>query len=181
MIDTNKIISTYYIIAAAEASANLARFDGVRFGARKGDGNLKDMYVDTKTQGFGYEVKKRIMLGSFVLSSGYYDAYYIKAQKVRSIIKAEFDKIFESSDLILAPVAPTTAPKFGSYSSALEMYLADLYTISVNLAGLPAISLPVAKDSLGLPIGLQLIANSFEEQTLFDGALSMEKAVKYTK
>ncbi|MGJ0289567.1 Asp-tRNA(Asn)/Glu-tRNA(Gln) amidotransferase subunit GatA [Aliarcobacter cryaerophilus] len=181
MIDTNKIISTYYIIAAAEASANLARFDGVRFGARKGDGNLKDMYVDTKTQGFGYEVKKRIMLGSFVLSSGYYDAYYIKAQKVRSIIKAEFDKIFESSDLILAPVAPTTAPKFGSYSNALEMYLADIYTIGVNLAGLPAISLPVAKDSEGLPIGLQLIANSYEEQTLFDGALSMEKAVKYTK
>ena len=181
MIDTNKIISTYYIIAAAEASANLARFDGVRFGARKGDGNLKDMYVDTKTQGFGYEVKKRIMLGSFVLSSGYYDAYYIQAQKVRSLIKAEFDKIFENSDLILSPVAPTTAPKFGSYSNALEMYLADLYTIGVNLAGLPAISLPVAKDSEGLPIGLQLIANSYEEQTLFDGALSMEKAVKYTK
>lgn len=181
MIDSSKIISTYYIISAAEASANLARYDGVRYGYRATSSNLKDMYVDTKTQGFGYEVKKRIMVGSFVLSSGYYDAYYIKAQKVRSIIKSEFDKIFESADLILSPVAPTTAPKLGSYSTALEMYLADLYTISINLAGLPAISLPVAKDSLGLPIGLQLIANSFEEQTLFDGALSMEKAVKYTK
>src|SRR5574344_553740 len=172
MIDTNKIISTYYIISAAEASANLARFDGVRYGYRADSTSLKDMYFDTKTQGFGYEVKKRLMVGSFVLSSGYYDAYYIKA---------EFDKIFENSDLILSPVAPTTAPKFGSYSNALEMYLADLYTIGVNLAGLPAISLPVAKDSEGLPIGLQLIANSYEEQTLFDGALSMEKAVKYTK
>ncbi len=166
MIDTNKIISTYYIIAAAEASANLARFDGVRYGARKGDGNLKDMYVDTKTQGFGYEVKKRIDGWIFCLSSGYYDAYYIKAQKVRSLIKAEFDKIFENSDLILSPVAPTTAPKFGSYSNALEMYLADLYTIGVNLAGLPAISLPVAKDSgRTCRYGLQLIANSYEEQT----------------
>lgn len=181
MIDTNKIISTYYIIASAEASANLARFDGVRFGTRKGDGGLKDMYVETKSQGFGYEVQKRIMVGSFVLSSGYYDAYYIKAQKVRSLIKAEFDKIFENADLILSPVAPTTAPKFGAYSSALDMYLTDLYTIAVNLAGLPAISLPVAKDKENLPIGLQLIANSFEEQTLFDGALSMEKAVNYTK
>ncbi|WP_418180787.1 Asp-tRNA(Asn)/Glu-tRNA(Gln) amidotransferase subunit GatA [Aliarcobacter lanthieri] len=181
MIDTNKIISTYYIIASAEASANLARFDGVRFGTRKGDGGLKDMYVETKSQGFGYEVQKRIMVGSFVLSSGYYDAYYIKAQKVRSLIKAEFDKIFENADLILSPVAPTTAPKFGAYNSALDMYLTDLYTISVNLAGLPAISLPVAKDKENLPIGLQLIANSFEEQTLFDGALSMEKAVNYTK
>ncbi len=181
MIDSNKIISTYYIISAAEASANLARFDGVRYGFRADSKNLKDMYVDTKTEGFGYEVKKRVMVGSFVLSSGYYDAYYTKAQKVRSVIKKEFDDIFSKADLILSPVAPTTAPKFNSYSSALEMYLADLYTISVNLAGLPAISLPVAKDSSGLPIGFQLIANSFEEQTLFDGALSMEKAVKYIK
>lgn len=181
MIDTNKVISTYYIISAAEASANLARFDGVRFGERKGDAGLKDMYIQTKSQGFGYEVQKRIMVGSFVLSSGYYDAYYIKAQKVRSLIKQEFDNIFKEADLILTPVAPTTAPKFGSYSNALDMYLSDLYTISVNLAGLPAISLPVAKDKDNLPIGLQLIANSFEEQTLFDGALSMEKAVNYIK
>lgn len=181
MLDSDKIISTYYIISAAEASANLARFDGVRYGFRANSSSLKDMYVNTKTEGFGYEVKKRVMVGSFVLSSGYYDAYYTKAQKVRSVIKKEFDNIFASADLILSPVAPTTAPKFGSYSNALEMYLADLYTISVNLAGLPAISLPVGKDSENLPIGLQLIANSFQEQTLFDGALSMEKAVNFKK
>src|SRR5574344_1243137 len=181
MIDSSKIISTYYIISAAEASANLARYDGVRYGYRATSSNLKDMYVDTKTQGVGYEVKKRIMVGSFVLSSGYYDAYYIKAQKVRSIIKSEFDRIFESADLILSPVAPTTAPKFNSYSSALDMYLGDIYTVSVNLAGLPAISLPVGTDENNLPVGLQLIANSFEEQTLFDGALAMEKAVNYIK
>lgn len=181
MLDSDKIISTYYIISAAESSANLARFDGVRYGFRANSSSLKDMYVNTKTEGFGYEVKKRVMVGSFVLSSGYYDAYYTKAQKVRSVIKKEFDNIFASADLILSPVAPTTAPKFGSYSNALEMYLADLYTISVNLAGLPAISLPVGKDSENLPIGLQLIANSFQEQTLFDGALSMEKAVNFKK
>jgi len=181
MIDSNKIISTYYIIASAEASANLARFDGVRFGTRKEDGGLKDMYIKTKSEGFGYAIQKRVMFGSFVLSSGYYDAYYIKAQKVKSLIKQEFDNIFKTADLILLPVAPTTAPKFGAYSSALDMYLTDLYTIAVNLAGLPAISLPVGKDKENLPIGLQLIANSFEEQTLFDGALSMEKAVNYTK
>ncbi|MDD3025580.1 MAG: Asp-tRNA(Asn)/Glu-tRNA(Gln) amidotransferase subunit GatA [Arcobacter skirrowii] len=181
MLDSDKIISTYYIISAAEASANLARFDGVRYGFRANSSSLKDMYINTKTEGFGYEVKKRVMVGSFVLSSGYYDAYYTKAQKVRSVIKKEFDNIFASADLILSPVAPTTAPKFGSYSNALEMYLADLYTISVNLAGLPAISLPVGKDSENLPIGLQLIANSFQEQTLFDGALSMEKAVNFKK
>jgi len=181
MIDSNKIISTYYIIASAEASANLARFDGVRFGTRKEDGGLKDMYIKTKSQGFGYAIQKRIMFGSFVLSSGYYDAYYIKAQKVKSLIKQEFDNIFQTADLILLPVAPTTAPKFGAYSSALDMYLTDLYTIAVNLAGLPAISLPVGKDKENLPIGLQLIANSFEEQTLFDGALFMEKTVNYTK
>jgi len=181
MIDTQKIVSTYYIISSAEASANLARFDGVRFGHRANSNSLNDMYVNTKSEGFGYEVKKRVMVGSFVLSSGYYDAYYIKAQKVRSLIKKEFDEIFANADLILAPVAPTTAPEFGSYKSALDMYLADIYTISVNLSGLPAISLPVAKDSLNLPIGLQLIANSFEEQILFDGALSLEKVVNFKK
>lgn len=181
MIDSDKIISTYYIVSAAEASANLARFDGVRYGQRANSQNLKDMYIDTKTAGFGYEVKKRVMVGSFVLSSGYYDAYYTKAQKVRAIIKNEYNKIFENADLILSPVAPTTAPEFNSYKSALDMYLADLYTIGVNLAGLPAISLPVKKDKNNLPIGFQLIADSFKEQVLFDGALSMEKAVNYIK
>ncbi len=181
MLDTDKILSSYYIVATAEASANLSRFDGVRYGNRKGEAGLKDMYVQTKSQGFGDEVQKRIMLGSFVLSSGYYDAYYIKAQKVRHLIKDEYEEIFKDTDLILSPVAPTVAPKFGSFKTSLEMYLSDIYTISVNLAGLPAISLPVDKDEEGMPIGLQLIANAYDEQTLFDGALSLEKAVNYNK
>ena len=181
MLDTQKIVSTYYIVATAEASANLARFDGVRFGNRKGDAGLKDMYLQTKSQGFGSEVQKRIMLGSFVLSSGYYDAYYIKAQKVRHLIKNEYSAIFAEADLILSPVAPTTAPKFGSFKTSLEMYLSDIYTISINLAGLPAISLPVDKDEDGMPVGLQFIANAYDEQTLFDGALSLEKAINYIK
>ena len=181
MLDTDKIVSTYYIVATAEASANLARFDGVRYGNRKGDAGLKDMYIQTKSQGFGHEVQKRIMLGSFVLSSGYYDAYYIKAQKVRHLIKDEYSAIFEEADLILSPVAPTTAPKFGSFKTSLEMYLSDIYTISVNLAGLPAISLPVDKDEDGMPVGLQFIAKAYDEQTLFDGALSLEKAINYIK
>lgn len=177
MLDTDKILSSYYIVATAEASANLSRFDGVRYGNRKGDAGLKDMYIQTKSQGFGDEVQKRIMLGSFVLSSGYYDAYYIKAQKVRHLIKDEYEKIFKDADLILSPVAPTTAPEFGSFKTSLEMYLSDIYTISVNLAGLPAISLPVDKDEDGMPVGLQLIGKAYDEQTLFDGALSLEKAV----
>jgi aspartyl-tRNA(Asn)/glutamyl-tRNA(Gln) amidotransferase subunit A len=182
MMDTKNILSSYYIVATAEASANLSRYDGIRYGNRAGDAtNLKETYTKTKSQGFGDEVQKRIMLGSFVLSSGYYDAYYIKAQKVRHLIKDEFDKIFEDADLILNPVAPTTAPEFGAFASSLEMYLSDIYTISVNLAGLPAISLPVCKDSEGMPIGLQLIGKAYDEQTVFDGALSLEKNINYTK
>ncbi|RXK00406.1 Asp-tRNA(Asn)/Glu-tRNA(Gln) amidotransferase GatCAB subunit A [Arcobacter sp. CECT 8986] len=181
MVDTSKILSSYYIVATAEASANLSRFDGVRYGNRKGDAGLKDMYTQTKSQGFGPEVQKRIMLGSFVLSSGYYDAYYIKAQKVRHLIKDEYEQIFNEADLILSPVSPTTAPEFGSFKTSLEMYLSDIYTISVNLAGLPAISLPVAKDSSGMPVGVQFIGKAYDEQTVFDGALSLEKTVNYTK
>ena len=181
MLDTDKILSSYYIVATAEASANLARFDGVRFGNRKGNSGLKDMYLQTKSQGFGEEVQKRILLGSFVLSSGYYDAYYIKAQKVRHLIKDEYETIFKDADLILSPVAPTVAPDFGSFKTSLEMYLSDIYTISVNLAGLPAISLPVDKDEEGMPIGLQLIGQAYNEQTMFDGALALEKAVNYKK
>ncbi len=139
------------------------------------------MYVQTKSHGFGDEVQKRIMLGSFVLSSGYYDAYYIKAQKVRHLIKDEYEAIFKDADLILSPVAPTTAPEFGSFKTSLQMYLSDIYTISVNLAGLPAISLPVHKDDNNMPIGLQLIGKAYDEQTVFDGALSLEKAVNYNK
>ena len=181
MMDTKKVLSSYYIVATAEASANLSRFDGIRYGNRKEQGGLKDMYVQTKSQGFGDEVQKRIMLGAFVLSSGYYDAYYIKAQKVRHLIKDEFDAIFSDADLILSPVAPTVAPKFGSFKSSLEMYLSDIYTISVNLAGLPAISLPVSRNSEGMPVGLQLIGKAFDEQTVFDGALSLERAVAFSK
>ena len=179
MLDTKMIVSSYYIIATAEASANLARFDGIRFGNRKGEAGLKDIYMKTKSQGFGDEVQRRIMLGSFVLSSGYYDAYYIKAQKVRHLIKDNYDRILKNADLILSPVAPTTAPKFGAFSTPLEMYLSDIYTISVNLAGLPAISLPISKDKEGMPIGLQFIGRAYDEQTLFDGALSLETIINY--
>ena len=179
MMDTKNILSSYYIIATAEASANLSRYDGIRYGARVEGKNLKETYLNTKTNGFGQEVQKRIMLGSFVLSSGYYDAYYIKAQKVRHLIKDEFDNIFKDADIILNPVAPTTAPKFGAFASSLEMYLSDIYTISVNLAGLPAISLPVGKDSQNMPIGLQFIGRAFDEQTVFDAAYSLEDLVNY--
>jgi len=181
MVDTSKILSSYYIVATAEASANLSRFDGVRYGNRKGDAGLKDMYTQTKSQGFGHEVQKRILLGSFVLSSGYYDAYYIKAQKVRHLIKDEYETIFKEADLILSPVSPTTAVEFGSFKTSLDMYLSDIYTISVNLAGLPAISLPVDKDNSGMPVGVQLIGKAYDEQTMFDGALSLEKCVNYKK
>lgn len=181
MVDTSKILSSYYIVATAEASANLSRFDGIRYGNRQGEGGLKDIYTQTKSKGFGDEVQRRIMLGAFVLSSGYYDAYYIKAQKVRHLIKDGYEEIFKDADLILSPVAPTTAPEFGSFKTPLEMYLSDIYTISVNLAGLPAISLPIDNDENGMPVGLQLIGKAYDEQTVFDGALSLEKAVNYSK
>jgi len=181
MMDTKKHVSSYYVIATAEASANLSRYDGIRYGNRVDAKNLKDTYLKTKSQGFGEEVQKRIMLGSFVLSSGYYDAYYIKAQKVRQLIKDEFDAIFEEADLILSPIAPTTAPEFGAFETSLEMYLSDIYTISVNLAGLPAISVPIGKDKDNMPIGLQLIGKAYDEKTLFDGALSLEQSVNYKK
>jgi len=173
-------IPTYYTIAVAEASSNLERFDGVKYGYRtlKYEG-LHNMYKKTRSEGFGAEVKRRIMLGSFVLSSGYYDAYYLKALKVKAMIKRAFDEAFAKYDLILGPVAPTTAPKLGeSLSDPLKMYLGDIYTISVNLAGLPGISLPCGKDSKGLPIGLQLIADSFQEKKLIQAAYAYEKNEK---
>lgn len=181
MQNTKYDIATYYIIATAEAATNLARFDGVRYGRRAEASNVSDLYYNTRSEGFGDEVKRRILLGNFVLSSGYYDAYYLKAQKVRHLIRDEFNAIFNDADLVLSPVAPSVAPKIGAVHDPLEMYKSDMYTIAINLAGLPALSLPVAKDSDGMPIGLQLIAKAFDEQTLFDGAASMEKAVKYTK
>ncbi len=181
MQNTKYDIATYYILATAEAATNLARFDGVRYGRRAESKNTQELFYNTRSEGFGEEVKRRILLGNFVLSSGYYDAYYIKAQKVRHLIRDEFNAIFEEADLILSPVAPSVAPKIGASGDPLEMYKSDMYTIAINLAGLPAISMPVAKNDEGMPIGLQLIGEAFSEKTLFDGAYSMEKAVKYTK
>jgi len=181
MQNTKYDIATYYILATAEAATNLARFDGVRYGTRADSKTTEELFFNTRSEGFGTEVKRRILLGNFVLSSGYYDAYYVKAQKVRHLIRDEFNAIFEEADLILSPVAPAVAPKICASEDPLEMYKSDMYTIAINLAGLPAISLPVAKNAEGMPIGLQLIAKAFNEKTLFDGALSMEKAVNYTK
>lgn len=170
-------IPAYYTIAAAEASSNLERFDGIKYGYRtKEYEGLHNMYKKTRSEGFGSEVKRRIMLGSFVLSSGYYDAYYLKALKVKAMIKNAFDQAFAKYDLILGPVAPTTAPKLGeSLSDPIKMYLGDIYTISVNLAGLPAISVPCGEDSKGLPIGLQLIADRFQEKKLLQTAYAYER------
>lgn len=171
-------IPAYYTIAAAEASSNLERFDGVKYGFRAEDcEELHQMYKRSRSQGFGPEVKRRIMLGSFVLSSGYYDAYYLKALRVKALIKKAFDEAFAKYDVILAPCAPTTAPKLGeSLSDPIKMYLSDIYTISVNLAGLPGISLPCGMDKNGLPIGLQLIGDCFKEKKLIQTAYSYEQA-----
>jgi aspartyl-tRNA(Asn)/glutamyl-tRNA(Gln) amidotransferase subunit A len=179
--NTKYDIATYYVLATAEAATNLARYDGVRYGRRAESKNTEELYYKTRSEGFGEEVKRRIMLGNFVLSSGYYDAYYVKAQKVRHLIRDEFNAIFEEADLILSPVAPSVAPKIGASESALEMYKSDMYTLGVNLAGLPAISVPVSKNDEGMPIGLQLIAKAFDEKTLFNGALSLENSVNYNK
>lgn len=170
-------IPAYYTIASAEASSNLERFDGVKYGYRtKEFEGLHNMYKKTRSEGFGAEVKRRIMLGSFVLSSGYYDAYYLKALRTKALIKKAFDEAFEKYDMILGPVAPTTAPVLGkSLSDPLKMYLGDIYTISVNLAGLPGISLPCGKDKAGLPIGLQLIGDCFSEKKLLQAAYTYEK------
>ncbi|ECL2537348.1 Asp-tRNA(Asn)/Glu-tRNA(Gln) amidotransferase subunit GatA [Campylobacter coli] len=179
MLDSKFDIAAYYIIATAEASANLSRYDGVRYGKRSQNvENLKDMYINTRSEGFGEEVKRRILLGTFVLSSGYYDAYYIKAQKARAFIKAKYEEILQDCDLIFMPVTPTTAFKFDTQKSPMQTYLEDVYTISVNLTGLGGISVPVGKDKEGLNISAQLICKAFDEQTLLDGALSLEKIIK---
>lgn len=173
-------IPAYYVIASAEASSNLARFDGVKYAFRgKEFDNLHDMYKKTRSEGFGAEVKRRIMLGSFVLSSGYYDAYYLKALKTKALIKEEFNKAFAKYDIILGPAAPTTAPKLdSSLSDPIKMYLGDIYTISVNLAGLPGISVPCGTDSKGLPIGVQLLGDCFQENTLIRAAYTYEQATR---
>ncbi|MCI9136889.1 MAG: Asp-tRNA(Asn)/Glu-tRNA(Gln) amidotransferase subunit GatA [Lachnospiraceae bacterium] len=170
-------IPAYYVIACAEASSNLARFDGVKYGYRAGEyEGLHDMYKKSRSQGFGPEVKRRIMLGSFVLSSGYYDAYYLKALRTKALIKQEFDKAFARYDVILGPAAPTTAPKIGSsLKEPLKMYLGDIYTVAVNLAGLPGITLPCGLDSKGLPIGLQLIGDCFQEKKIIQTAYAFEQ------
>lgn len=171
-------IPAYYTIAAAEASSNLERFDGIKYGYRASEyEGLHHMYKKTRSEGFGPEVKRRIMLGSFVLSSGYYDAYYLKALRVKALIKKAFDEAFSKYDVILGPVAPTTAPKMGeSLADPIKMYLGDIYTIAVNLAGLPGISLPCGKDEKGLPIGLQLIGDCFREKKLIRVAYSYEQS-----
>ena len=174
-------IPAYYIIADAEASSNLARFDGVKYGYRTEEyEGLHNMYKKTRSEGFGAEVKRRIMLGSFVLSSGYYDAYYLKALRTMALIKQAFDKAFAKYDMIVAPAAPTTAPELGkSLSDPMKMYLSDIYTISVNLAGLPGISIPVGKDSKGLPVGMQLIGDCFQEKKIIQAAYTFEQTRTY--
>ena len=166
---TEYTIAAYYILATAEASSNLARYDGARYGYRSEKGkDLIDMYVNSRTEGFGKEVKRRIMLGTYVLSAGYYDAYYRKAQKVRRLIKEDFDKVFSQVDILITPTTPTTAFKLGEKSGdPLQMYLSDIYTVSANLAGIPGLSIPIGMSSDGLPIGMQVLANRFEEQKIF--------------
>ena len=171
------VIPAYYIIACAEASSNLERFDGVKYGYRTpGATELHEMYKKSRAEGFGEEVKRRILLGSFVLSAGYYDAYYMKALRAKGLIKKEFDKAFQKYDCILAPASPTTAPKIGtSLSDPLQMYLSDIYTVAVNLAGLPAVSLPCGMDSRELPIGMQLIGDCFQEKKILRAAAAYEQ------
>ena len=174
-------LATYYIVACAEASSNLGRFDGIRYGYRtKEFKNLKELYRKSRSEGFGPEVKRRIILGTYVLSSGYYDAYYKKAQQVRTLVMNEFDKAFEKYDVILTPTSPTVAFDIGSKSdNPLEMYLADICTVSVNIAGLPGISIPCGVDKEGMPIGMQLIGNKFCEETILNAAYTFEQAIQF--
>ena len=174
-------LATYYIIACAEASSNLGRFDGIRYTYRTPEfKNLRDLYKKSRSEGFGPEVKRRIILGTYVLSSGYYDAYYKKAQQVRTLVMNEFNKVFEKYDVILTPTSPTVAFDIGSKSNnPLEMYLADICTVSVNIAGLPGISVPAGVDSQGMPIGMQLIGNRFQEETILNAAYTLEQEIKF--
>ena len=176
-------IPAYYVIASAEASSNLARFDGVKYGYRTEEyEGLHNMYKKSRSEGFGLEVKRRIMLGSFVLSSGYYDAYYLKALRTKALIKEAFDKAFEKYDVILGPAAPTTAPKLGeSLNDPIKMYLGDIYTISVNLAGLPGLSMPCGIDSKGMPIGVQMIGDCFKENNIIRAAYAFEQTREYVR
>lgn len=176
---TEYTIAAYYILTTAEASSNLARFDGAGYGFRANDySNLKEMYLNSRTQGFGKEVKRRIMLGTYVLSSGYYDAYYRKAQKVRRLIKKDFDNVFSEIDLLITPTTPTVAFKIGEKSDdPLQMYLSDIYTTSANLAGIPGMSIPIGKNSENLPIGLQILSQQFEEEKIFQLAKHIQDEI----
>ena len=177
---TNYALPTYYIVAPAEASSNLARYDGVKYGLRTDGNNLIDMYEKTRSEGFGDEVKRRIMIGTYVLSSGYYDAYYLKAQKVRKLIKSDFDTAFDKVDAILTPSTPTSAFKIGEKTNdPVSMYLNDIFTVPVNLAGLPAISIPAGHDEKGFPLGLQIIGKAFEEQTILNVAYCLEQKINF--
>lgn len=175
-------LSAYYVIAPAEASSNLARFDGIRYGYRAGQyDDLKDMYRKTRTEAFGDEVKRRIMLGNYVLSSGYYDAYYLKALKARTLIKNDYDRLFETYDVLLTPMTSGTAFKKGSKAAPMEMYVLDLFTVSVNIAGAAAISIPVSTCGEGMPIGVQVISKAFDENTLFRAAYNLEQEIAFDK
>jgi aspartyl-tRNA(Asn)/glutamyl-tRNA(Gln) amidotransferase subunit A len=177
---TDYAIATYYILATSEASSNLARYDGVRYGFRESGKDLIDMYMNTRAKGFGAEVKRRIMLGTYALSSGYYDAYYKKGQQVRTLIKNDFDGAFKKADVIVTPTAPTPAFKIGEKATdPLQMYLSDIFTISVNLAGVPAISLPCGFTKENLPIGLQIIGKHFDEETMLRAAYAYEQSTEW--
>ena len=177
---TKYALPAYYIVAPAEASSNLARYDGVKYGYRSKGDNLISMYENTRSQGFGDEVKRRILIGTYVLSSGYYDAYYLKAQKIRRLIKNDFDYVYKSVDAILTPSTPSSAFKIGEkMNDPVSMYLNDIFTVPVNLSGLPAISIPAGKDKDNFPLGLQLIGKAFEEQTILNLSYSMEKELNY--
>ena len=178
--NTNYALPTYYIVAPAEASSNLARYDGVKYGFRSKGENLIDMYEKTRSEGFGDEVKRRIMIGTYVLSSGYYDAYYLKAQKVRRLIKNDFDDAYNKVDAILTPSTPSSAFKIGEkLNDPVSMYLNDIFTVPVNLAGLPAISIPAGHDKKGYPLGLQVIGKAFDEQNILNIAYSIEKNINF--
>ena len=178
--NTNYALPTYYIVAPAEASSNLARYDGVKYGFRSKGENLIDMYEKTRSEGFGDEVKRRIMIGTYVLSSGYYDAYYLKAQKVRRLIKNDFDEAYKKEDAILTPSTPSSAFKIGEkLNDPVSMYLNDIFTVPINLAGLPAISIPAGHDNNGFPLGLQIIGKAFDEQNILNIAYSIEKNIGY--
>jgi len=177
---TNYALPAYYIVAPAEASSNLARYDGVKYGYRTEGMNLTEMYEKTRSEGFGNEVKRRIMIGTYVLSSGYYDAYYLKAQKVRRLIKKDFDEAYSKVDAILTPSTPSSAFKIGEKTNdPLSMYLNDIFTVPVNLAGLPGISIPAGVDKNGYPLGLQIIGKPFDEQTILNIAYSMEEKINF--